>query len=65
MERLIYIQNTNPEWANIIQCFMIDYPEFMNMFERIPLSPIQQIPYNNVNTLFYIIIYNVISSSNL
>jgi hypothetical protein len=38
---------------------MMDYPEFMNMFDRIPLTPIQKIPYNNVNTLFQAILHYV------
>lgn len=59
MDRLQYIQNTNEEWCIKIQCFLIEYPEFIPYINRIPLSPNSPIPYHNVNTLFQAILHYV------
>jgi len=59
MERLSYIQHHHPEWATTIQCFLIDYPEFMCALDRVPLYPTQPIPYTNVHTLFQAILHYV------
>lgn len=55
--QLQLIQDT--VWADNIQCFMIDYPEFMPYINRIPLSSNYPIPYTNVNTLFQAIVHYI------
>lgn len=52
MNRLELIYQINPVWGVTIANFMEEYPEFKPYIRIAPLSPIEQIPYNNVNTLF-------------
>lgn len=61
MDRLQFIQYVNPEWGNTIQCFLMDYPEFMPHINKIPLVPNYPIPYTNVNTLFQAILHYICS----
>lgn len=59
MSRIQFIQQLNPEWADNICCFLMDYPEFKDYEHLIPLSPQFRIPYTNVNTLFQAILHYI------
>ena len=59
MERLNLIQTINPEWGSKIQCFLMDYPEFMSHIDKVPMMPNYPIPYTNVNTLFQALLHYI------
>jgi len=59
MLHLQIVQQLNPEWADKICCFLIDYPEFIKYQHLIPHSPNYYIPYTNVNTLFQAILHYI------
>lgn len=52
MSRLELISQINPVWAVTICEFMDAYPEFKIYSYMAPINPNEQIPYQNVNTLF-------------
>lgn len=59
MNRLSYVANTNPEWAQTIIRFFEAYPEFADYSYRLPLRPIEPVPYTNVNNLFQAVLHYV------
>lgn len=62
MNKLEIIQLVNPEWGILLQCFLMDYPEFKPYSYRLPMSPSYPLPFENVNTLFQAIFYYICAS---
>jgi hypothetical protein len=61
MNRLELISQINPVWAVTISSFIEQYPEFKPYEYLAPLTPIESIPYKNVNTLFQGIMHYICS----
>lgn len=61
-ERILYMLQTNPRWADTVLRFVDSYPEFIPYMDRVPVCSNHTMPYEGVTTLFLGLMHYVCSA---